>query len=362
MKKVFFAALAATFMFASCNKEDNGIVSVPEGQDAKLVVNVNSPASRATGLGSAAGVDNVITGYEILVFNAGGDNVGYVSGTATTQEVATKTSAIEVYVVANAPAGLFSSSTTKSTLLAYTTDLNVATGNQRSSRWATGTVSVGNFAQIAGEFTATASVTMDFIAARITVTIDNQMTGYNATATDGSFVLKGVSVLNATSKSLLYGTSLAFGSAFYSGISMTDFSNIPATYTVQSFLRDPIIGGNPAAGYHFYVFENAATSVSNFPTIVVIEGEYDGKAIYFPIHLTDYEAFTGTGITGGVLRGNSYNLTFSLTGDARFSEGGGYPGDTGGTEDPTIPSSSDAKCTVSLSINDWTPVTLVKEF
>ena len=362
MKKVFFAALAVTFMFASCNKEDNGI---PEGKDAKLIVQVETPSSKATG--TAATGDATITGYEILVFDVNGGNVGYTSGTATTQEVTTNTNASEVYVIANAPAGLFSAGTTKTALLAYTTDLDQATAanSQYTKRWATGSSAVSAFVQSGADFVATATVVMKFIAARITVTIDNQMQNYIATATDGSFVLKGVSVLNATSASKLYGTSLVSGTSYYAGTSMSGFAaaNIPATYTVKSFLKDAITAGIPNTnGYHFYVFENAATAANDYPTIVMVEGEYENQPIYFPVHLAAYEQFSTGSMSSGVLRGNSYNLTFKLSGDARFSEGGSYPGDTGGTEDPTIPSGVTAKCTVTLSINDWTPVNLVKEF
>ena len=360
MKKVFFAALAVTFMFASCNKEDNGI---PEGKDAKLIVQVETPKTKATG--AAETTDNTITGYEILVFDASGTNIGYVTGSALTQEVTTTTNAKEVYVIANAPASLFSATTSKATLLAYVTDLDQATAanSQYTKRWATGSAAVSPFTQSGANFVATATVAMDFIAARITVTIDNQMTGYNGAATDGSFVLKGVSVLNATSASKLYGTSLVSGSAFYAGINMTGFTYIPTTYSVKSFLRDAITAGVPnAAGYHFYVFENAATAATAFPTIVVIEGEYDNLPIYLPIHLAAYEQFATGSMTASMLRGNSYDLTFKLTGDATITGGGTYPGDTGGTEDPTIPADVTGKCEVTLTINNWTPITLVKEF
>ena len=361
MKKILFAAVAALFVFTSCNKEDNGIIG--DGQDAKLIVNVANPSSKA--IGAAATADNTITGYEIFVFDASGNNIGYVTGSTATQEVTTTTNAKEVYVIANAPAGLFSATTSKAALLAAVTDLDptTAANSQYTKRWATGSGAVGNFTQSGGDFVATATVAMKFVAARITVTIDNQMQNYDGAATDGSFVLKGVSVLNATKESKLYGTSLVSGSAFYAGIDMTGFTYVPTTYSVKSFLRDAITAGVPdAAGYHFYVFENAATAATAFPTIVMLEGEYDNQPIYLPIHLAAYEQFFTGSMTGGIVRGNSYNLTFKLTGDPTFNGGGTYPGDTGGTEDPTIPADVTGKCTVTLSINDWTPVTLVKEF
>ena len=82
MKKILFAAVAALFVFTSCNKEDNGIIG--DGQDAKLIVNVANPSSKATG--AAATSDNTITGYEILVFDASGNNIGYEIERASCRE------------------------------------------------------------------------------------------------------------------------------------------------------------------------------------------------------------------------------------------------------------------------------------
>ena len=363
MKKMFFAALAATMMFASCSKDNNEAIA-PQGEGAKVIVNINTPESKAAG--TAATGDNTITSYSIFIFDATGALVGSANGSASSQEVTTTTKAKDVYVLANAPVGVLGSISNKAALLAYTTNLDqslVPANSQYSARWATGSAAIASFTQNgSGAFEAAVSVAMKFIAARITVTIDNAMTNYNATATDGSYVMKGVSVLNATSASLLYGSSLIPGtSGYYSGILMTGFAYAPTT-VVKTFLRDVIPAGVPnTSGYHFYVFENAATAVGQFPTIVTIEGEYDGQPVYHAIHLAAYEQFATGSMTASVLRGNSYNLTFKLTGNAKKDDGGSYPGDTGGSDDPTEPLVS-AKCTVSLSINDWTPVNLVKNF
>ena len=360
MKKIFFAALAATTLLAACSKEDNGTAS--EGAKAKLKVTV-STSSRAGGEGAAG--DATITGYNLFVFDAAGNNIGYTTGSSGTETVETTTSAKEVYVIANSAGLTLSDATTKAALLALTNDLDDATNNQRAKRWATGSATIGAFTQDAsGDFEASVSVNMKFITARIQVSITNSMSNYVATSTTGSFVLKGVSVLNATAASKLFGSSLVSGTAYYAGIDMTGFENVPASYSEKAFLKDAIASGvaNPN-GYHYYVFENAATAVDEFPTIVVVEGTYGPAAqpVYFPVHLAAYESFASGGLTASVERGKSYDLAITLKGDAGYTAPQDYPGGTGGTDDPTVPSVK-LTLTIGLSITDWVPVVLAKEF
>ena len=371
MKKILFAALAVTTLFASCNKDNNDGTTL-QGEEAKIIVNISTPEQRVAGVAPTG--DNTISSYVIFAFDASGGLVGTANGSAASQELTTTTAAKEIYVVANAPLSALGSISNKQSLLDYATNLYQAStsNSQYTARWATGNSNITSFTQNgSGDFVATVTVAMKFIAARITIAIDNQMTNYVATATDGSFVLKGVTVLNATSTSKIFGTSLVPASpSYYAGVAMSGFVYAPTT-TVQSFLRNAISAGVPnSAGYHFYVFENAATAVNQFPTIVTLEGEYDGQPVYHSIHLAAYEQFAAgsSSMTASVLRGNSYNLTFKLTGNAKKSADGGgdggggdYPGDTGGDDDPTTPNVS-AKCTVNLSISDWTAVTLIKQF
>lgn len=105
----------------------------------------------------------------------------YSSTGAAITNFAVTTNAKNVYVVANA-GDLTSSITTMAQLNAYKADLN-GTGSQAAAtnRWATGvTASPLSFTQSGNNFTATTTVTLTFIAARITVTVDNQMANYGS--------------------------------------------------------------------------------------------------------------------------------------------------------------------------------------
>ncbi len=73
--------------------------------------------------------------------------------------------------------------------------------------------------------------------------------------------------------------------------------------------------------------------------------------------MASYEVFTDTNpftATSGIIRGKSYDITILLKGDAASTTGGG-------TEDPTVPIHN-AEIEVTVSINDWVPEALEKEF
>lgn len=273
-------------------------------------------------------------------------------------------------MVANA-GDLTSSITTMAQLNAYKADLN-GTGSQAAAtnRWATGvTASPLSFTQSGNNFTATTTVTLTFIAARITVTVDNQMANYGSA---GSLTLDDIVVLNARGESLLFpatgGTSLipatyTANKKFYEGMAnpvspATPFANYPAAseFTLAASLLSDALTTTSTDKYYYYVFENDALTDVTLPTIVTLTGtDANGATLYWPVHLAAYEqwanstAFTTTGIQ----RGHSYDIKITLTGDA--TNGGG-----GGT-DPTKPLVT-ASVDVSVTLTQWTPVLLEKEF
>lgn len=384
MKKILLAAIAATTLFASCAKDNNN--QPIEGESAKLVINVETPKSRAeSSTAPLAADDKTITDFVIFVFDDQGVLEKRFTGTTSPAEITdgVTTKATDVYVIANAgdistvvPETIKS----KASLEAWIGDLN-DNASQTSVRWATGKNAAAlSFAKVGDVQEATTTATLTFISARITVNVV-PMDDYDNTKDDGSLILTNVSVLNAGGATKLFASSLIptaaeltaasfAGTPYYAGIDMTDMENVPTSYTKEvSFLSDDISGVAKAAFagkyFYFYSFENNATTVAEFPVIVLIEGTYDGEAIYFPVHLAAYQQFsTGTtgAITGGVVRGNSYDITIKLTGKASKTTGGTYPGETGGEPDPTDQPKETAKLTVTLSINNWTPQVLVKEF
>ena len=377
MKKVNFlsmlTAVALMTGVTSCSNDDKlddgGVIG--KGEKATLNVSVTAPdMSRAVG---AAVPSDAVGDFSVFITDQT-DQIAwstYSSTGAGITNFSVTTSAKNVYVVANA-GDLTSSITTMAQLNAYKADLN-GTGSQAAAtnRWATGvTASPLSFTQTGNNFTANTTVTLTFIAARITVTVDNQMTNYGD---PGSLALDGIVVLNARGESLLFpaaggGTSLipatyTANKKFYEGMAnpvspATPFANYPAAseFTVAASLLSDALTATATDKYYYYVFENDALTDVTLPTIVTLTGtDANGDALYWPVHLAAYEqwanstAFTTTGIQ----RGNSYDIKITLKGDA--TNGG-----DGGT-DPTKPLVT-ASVDVSVTLTPWTPVLLEKEF
>ncbi len=361
--KMILAAALAVAMFASCAKDtgnDQNKAGKIGGKEAKLNIAISSPTSPTRSTGTPA-VD-VVEHYTAFVVYSNNSVQVVPSATADAlTNVPVTTSAEYVYIVANAGATDFSGITTKSDLDDYLIDLKT-TGSQDTYRWATGVSDKLVFLQSGTDFVATPNpVELTFVAGRITLEIENGMTGYDATAADGSLVLKNVAIVNGGAQSKIFGTSLAPATMeYYSGFDNPtpgDFAYWPADYSVDAIMTDAIAADDFTTKYYYYVFENPATTAAAFPTIVTIVGEFDGEEVYYPVHLAPYEQFdTGTTTATSVERGNSYDIKITLSVDPTI--GGGDPG---GTDDPTNPVVN-AFVNISVDLNDWIPVPLVKEF
>lgn len=361
-------AAALTLGVTSCSKDGNEGAAAGKGEKATLNVSVTAPAmSRAVG---AAVPSDAVGDFSVFITDQT-DQIAwsaYSSTGAAITNFAVTTNAKNVYVVANA-GDLTSSITTMAQLNTYKADLN-GTGSQATNRWATGvTASPLSFTQTGNNFTANTTVTLTFIAARITVTVDNKMANYGD---PGSLTLDGIVVLNARGESLLFpaagGTSLipatyTSGKKFYEGMAnpvspATPFANYPATgeFTVAASLLYDALTTTATDKYYYYVFENDALTDVTLPTIVTLTGTDDnGDTLYWPVHLAAYEQWAnGTAFTTtGIQRGHSYDIKITLKGDA--TNGG-----DGGT-DPTKPLVT-ASVDVSVTLTPWTPVLLEKEF
>lgn len=360
--KFLFATLLAAITFASCSNDD-GTNVVPAGQPAKMSVTIKQP-TRVRAIGAAATTDQTITTFTVWIFNADGTLAATATasdGSDKIENIEVTTSATDAYVIANCDQSTVTGITTKQALLDYVGNL-ANTANQTAARWATGKNATAlTFTPADGTYEGSATIALDFIAARITVKIVNGMTGYDATAEDGSLVLEKVAVLNAGGTSKLFGTSLIPATkTWISGIADNSFEYWPAAnVTVDgTLLSNDIPADDFTTTYHYYAFENDATSPENSPTIVTLVGEYAGAKTYFPVHLAPYETFKTGDVADGVKRGHSYDITITLKTDPTI--GGGEGG--GGETDPTKPAVAKAKFDVEISINDWIPVTLEKEF
>lgn len=361
MKKIFFTALAVLAL-VSCSNDNEEVTPGGKAEKATLSIGIKTgEMSRA--VGTAPSSDATVANFKAFVIDS--DNsvkAKYSNSASDITDIEVSTLAKRVYVIANA--GNLNL-TTESAIKDYLADLN-GTGAQTSTRWATGEIelSPSDFVETQGEFKAEVDVDLTFIAARITVNIKKtglMDTYYDANAQDGSLVLQEVAILNARGQSKLFGTSLipdAYddGKKWYTGIDNDSYKYFPTTAN-YTYISTGLLSDNFdfTKSYYYYVFENDAQTAAKFPTIVVIKGTYDDKDIFFPVHLAPYEDW-GLATPEFLTRGNSYDITITLTGDPRKDEGG-----AGGTDDPTIPVVS-ASVDVAVTINDWKTVTLGKEF
>lgn len=373
--KIFKTAailMVAIAGLASCSKDDNG-GSKAVYEDATLGITLVSPNTRA--VGTPASTDDQITDVNIFIVDASGEiNTSwstYVSSLSTgthTETISVTTSASNVYVIANAGADLTTTITTKALLDGdYIIDMANSGQDQFTSRWATGSAAIPAFAQNgSGDWESTVSVTANFVAARITVEIDNQMSGPSTgyTGMQPDLVLTDVAILQARHQSKLFGSSLVAElkgtGSYWSGI--YDITKWEGGY--HASMVDPItfdaVSETFPDKYYYYVFENDADAAADYPTIVTLRGtlgtngvdEYD---IYYPVHLASYETPSSGTAPTGVERGKSYDIKFIMKVDPTDPNGGG------GTTDPGTPLVN-ADVDVVIDINDWIPVALEKEF
>lgn len=367
MKKTLFTALAVGILVASCSKDNNEAGITGPGKQASLNISVSSPdMSRATG--AAPGGDNTVNNFSVFVIDDAG-NIAWEThaGSGTTASLQVTTSAKKVYVIANA-GDKTSVYTNEAQLLAAKEDL----GSQFTNRWATGVVSIAASDWVtSGQTTSvTKAITLDFIAARIRLTVLNNMLNYDG-SDPSTVILNSVAVLNARGQSKLFATAPATtlipsaydaNKKFLTGTDMSGMGNSP---TASEFTLDAATlsdaytsaGGGDSKTYHYYVYENDAVTAAALPTIVTLIGTNAAAApVYFPVHLAPYETFTNgsSTIADGIKRGHSYDITMNLKGDAKDGNGGG------GT-DPTVPQ-TEASVDITIQIKDWTPVTLGKDF
>ncbi|MDR0333655.1 MAG: hypothetical protein LBI15_09350 [Dysgonamonadaceae bacterium] len=210
--------------------------------------------------------------------------------------------------------------------------------------------------------------------------------------------------------------------AYFQGMNTSGFVH-NAGGTVQTFLADPM--ANAAAGsypFHYYLFENDAEVATLFPTILVVQatwgwdvnvgsptavaagddfGDFDPfanasgaafldyatrvavaaqlaeKKINLNVHMTSAiaGALTTGGVTeygAGIQRGKAYGMNLTLSNDM-IDVGGDYwfpdlpivdypvlpptPGPTDPTDEET-----DANLTVVVTVQNWVPVTIDKEW
>lgn len=341
MKKFFLAVLAATTLFASCSKETNNNTVVEE--KAQLTIGIAS--TRATGT-LEDNSDNTIGCFKAFVF--AGDRLQAImtsaNGAAVTENAKVTTAATDVYVIANANtntvlAGVTEGTTSKSAFLALVGNLLSGTAGSRTLAalengkvWASGSATLTPASFTGATNAAALTVSVAPVAARINVTVDDQRTSKTAT---GAYAIEDVKVLNVVGDTrFIAGTYTPI--FWYTGF--TDGDN--PTATVETYLSNAY---NNTLGHRFYAFENASTT---YPTIVTLVASNGTNTRYFPVH------FTASDAGFGVERGKSYQVVFTLTGNAV---------DDPGITDPEVPIVT-ASLQVSVTPTNWTMVAVPKTF
>lgn len=365
---VAFAIMA----FFSCSKEDGTDNLDHLKTKASITVNIKGSVesmSKAAG-DPGASTDVVVNDFIIFLFDASGNCVGtpkYVTGATTGTVDDANTSASKIYVVANTGAiasGPFASVANENDLKACTGTLVNATDastQTKNNLWMSGTGTIGTFtpgANPSDPSTASATVTLAFVAARIDVVVVDNRTNNTPGSGKISIADNSVALLFAGAEGKFFAESAVkvAQSSFFSGIT----TNTTANTTKKDILNTPLtqaFGTTGAVEYHFYTFgyngEHDFGAGWKLPTILTIAStrtNANGSTtpIYYPVHFNASDA----GMT--IEPGNKYTVTLTLNGDV--NGGGG-----GGSTDPERPLEA-AEITVSVTPATWTPKVVDKEF
>lgn len=358
MKKINFCAMAlvALTMF-SCTQEESMNLPVA-GEKANVTLNLKGEESAGTRATGSTDTDTQINDYIAFFFNGQGELVSKheVSNPTSSgaNQLTTTTAATEVYIVANV-GGLTGSGfegvvnkkqiaqVVKSLSKGGTTPPNSESTQTSDNVWMEGTGNV-TFTKNTGA----ATVTLKFLAAKVTVIVDDQRTGNTPT---GAIYIENDSIvlLNAGGDAKFFDTDKTTQTNFFNGV--TSYLD-PSNKVGASFLREPYA----ESGVHFYAFGNAS---STQPTILAIKATRTEKnvgtsTVYYPIAFSTLDAGAIKPEASTFAPGYSYEITLTLTGNV--AAGGGN-----GTVDPEQPLVS-GDVTVTIEQAKWNPVDINKEF
>ena len=377
MKKVFFAALAAVFVLASCTKEENGIDT--QGKEAVLYIAVkgNAPDTRTVDGGTIgiAGTDVaddpaiMLNDAKLFLFNVSGALVQTEDVTTFTGEAfTTTTAATKAYVIGNIGSTVaLTGIDTEDKLKALLADF---TALDPSHKWLSAPVQAISWSR-ANPALATVSFELRPVLSRLDVKFDvSGFTNFGTATSKTHF--DGVAVLYSAAKTHLAGT-LASAAAeittpnkyYYSGISgwTNEIANDNAVPTPNIALLKQAITTDNISGFpkSFYALPLGTGAPKS--TILTVYGWYDtngdgtkdnGEERYWPVHF-------GTGTHPALANGSLYQVTLKFTGKAGdINDGSDENGGDEGTTDPEAEIKT-ATLTVIVSSKGWlvaTPITV----
>lgn len=383
-KQFLVAALAATTL-VSCSQVTSVVDSSNEpGKEAKLSINFEN----ATKVASDAldSEDLKMNDFMAFVFRDNGAldvSPIYIPSVTTpagpsAQELTVTTKAHEVYIIANVGDqtvnnGLFEGVTKKTDLeglsLDRISDLGVNTqGNANIKTKNVLMTGVSNVVEFDAAYKAAVNITVAFPLAKIRVIVvderKNNMTTTNLAAVgDISITDQNVVLMYAGRKVKLFtadaGVDRQTQTTFYTGDSDISFPYVEVdAVNFADAVTTPFPTTGTAINNHFYtaandgMFETNTTStiLAIQSSMVIREASTNGQAvkIFYPMKFNTADA------RQIIKSGESYTVTLTLRGDVQA--GGGQ-----GVVDPEDDLITGA-LTATISITEWKPITLGKEF
>lgn len=353
MKKLMILYALFSALFIGCSSDAKDDSSKP-GSPVKLIIMLSSNQNKAVGQPSYPNESAIKKGI-VFVFR-GGSSDPVLDGSATFDFTTTSTPVTVdvtqgpnrlVYVMANIDPADFTTITklsdlynvvNKATLAAMRTGVSLAMSGSATVDASTATT------------TSPAQVTipLSFVGSRVHIQ-------WNFSGTVTSFTPTGVYLLNVKSESDYFAPAGAlltdnvlyylYGRSTIAGLTGPLLPVTPATNTFDPGLQLSDLSQNGFDLNYFYVLENN----SNYPTMVVIEGQVNGGGTYFyPIIINGPHNGSGAGgtvnagdRTSTVKRGNIYYVQAFIQGF--------------GTSDPYEPLVTGA-LEVTITTADWNPI------
>lgn len=390
MKTVFLSMLAIAAL-ASCSRQEFIDPPGPQG-GGKMLVDItlsSGEITKATGAVTAA-EDKTISDVTVFFLNPTDQIVSkqWVSGSslvdgtdgAKTATVETRSTAVKMMVIAN----LGDDRTTGTLNVATKTQLEavvqslITTGGSplpvqtKGDVLMSGEGTVENMTpQEGGPSTATSTVALNFIAAKITLSKIELGNGVKGTyGTDFKFTR--TFLLNVQTNSWYFPTASSYipdPKAYANGVTWEASWGADPSYPVATdFSQDlnyPDMNTAKTDIAHWYVFENNPASVQSTekPTILVVEVEWTKTKANGDVQEEKvkkmFNVIFAPGDKGAIKAGQAYNVALTFSGDFRPESEGGNGG--GGDDNPDQPNVN-ANVGITVTPADWTDQETPKPF
>lgn len=392
MKSVFVSMLAIAAL-ASCSRQE--FVDPPGPlEGGKMLVDITLSSGETTKASGVATVDEDKTINDVTVFFLNPTNQivskQWVSGASLTDgtdgvktaTVETRSTATQMMVIANLgndrTTGTLNVST-KDQLQAVvqsllTSDNPPVPVQVKTDVLMSGEGAVENMTpQEGGASTATSAVTLNFVAAKITlasIALGNDVKGTYGT----DFKFTRAFLLNVQTNSWYFPTADSYipDPKAYANGSAWDASwgtdpGYPVVADFNQTLNFPDMNATKTDIAHWYVFENNPTSVASVqnPTILVVEVEWTktkadaGQGIAEEKVKKMFNVIFAPGDKGAIKAGQAYNVALTFNGDFRPESDGGNGG--GGDDKPDQPNVN-ANVAITVTPANWTDAPTEKPF